>query len=185
MISVLFVSFACIFVLTSGQQQCRRPQSIRNSVFSPAQGPYYPNTGVTVICNPGSILEGTGLIMCGADGRWVRPAQDPVCSKGRCQVPQRAQGASITNVGGTGTRDRPVSGTYFTYTCDSGCTFASGALTISCNNGNWVGQPPTCTCAGFNNNNGGNDGWRGSNQDRNGNGNGNGRDRNGRGWNRK
>ncbi|XP_070564048.1 complement receptor type 1-like isoform X2 [Ptychodera flava] len=97
--------------------------------------PVSSGTVVTLNCNTGYDLIGVNQIIC-LLGQWSDSI--PECMA-RCQAP----GVPV-NGGFANTVSFPVSsGNSIEYECDEGYDVI-GSLTITCDNGEWIGEPPGC-----------------------------------------
>ncbi|KAB0405264.1 hypothetical protein E2I00_017650, partial [Balaenoptera physalus] len=117
---------------------CPNPEVTHGYKLNKTRSSYSHNDIVHVACDPGFIMNGSHLIRCHTDNKWV-PAV-PTCIKKGCQHPFKIPHGNHT--GGDIARFSP--GMSILYSCNQGYLLVGEALLLCTHEGTWNGPVPYC-----------------------------------------
>ncbi|KAK1329363.1 hypothetical protein QTO34_011547 [Cnephaeus nilssonii] len=127
--------------------QCLKPPPVANCpnpgikhgyTLNKTHSSYSHNDIVYVACNPGFIMNGSDLIRCHTNNKWVPGV--PTCIRKGCQPPFNMSNGNHT--GGEVARFSP--GMSVVYSCDEGYLLVGEALLICTHEGTWSQPAPFC-----------------------------------------
>ncbi|XP_065794376.1 complement receptor type 2 isoform X1 [Muntiacus reevesi] len=128
-------------VKSSPVTHCPDPEVMHGKKLNKTQSPYSHNDILHIVCNPGFIMNGSHLIRCHTDNKWVPGV--PTCIRKAfvgCQRPFRISHGNHT--GGDITRFSP--GMSILYSCDQGYLLVGEALLLCTHEGTWNRPAPYC-----------------------------------------
>ncbi|XP_014388054.1 PREDICTED: complement receptor type 2 isoform X2 [Myotis brandtii] len=120
---------------------CPHPEVKHGYTLNKARSSYSHNDIVYVACNQGFIMNGSDLIRCHTNNKWVPGV--PTCIKKAfvgCQPPFKMSNGNHTG----GERARFSPGMSIVYRCDEGYLLVGEALLICTHEGTWSHPAPFC-----------------------------------------